>query len=75
MHEVHHVHALKLQENAVNKLKNPFCEPLQMKELYFFGLYLIILNNFKRIMIPSDSLNPIHPIAVVQAKPQPKDQM
>ena len=39
----------------------------------FPGLYLIIVNNYRRIMIPNDSLNPAHLIAVAQAKPQSKD--
>ena len=39
------------------------------------GLYLIIVNNYKIIIIPKDSLNPEHPIVVAQAKPQLKDQM
>ena len=38
------------------------------------GLYLIKANDYKRIVVPNDSLNPAHPI-VAQAKPQPKDQM
>ena len=41
----------------------------------FPGLYLIIVNNYKTIIVPNNSLNPAHPIAVAQAKPQPKDQM
>ena len=39
------------------------------------GLYLIIVNNFKTIIILNGSLNPAHPIVVAQAKPQPKDQI
>ena len=35
----------------------------------------MIVNNIKRIIIPNDTLNPEYPIVVVQAKPQPKDQM
>ena len=41
----------------------------------FPGLYLIIVNNYKAIIVPNHSLNPAHPIAVVQAKTQPKDQI
>ena len=41
----------------------------------FPGLYLIIVNNYKRIIVLNDSLNPAQPIVVAQAKPQPKDQM
>ena len=39
------------------------------------GFYLTIVNNYKRITVPNYSLNPAHPIVLVQAKPQPKDQM
>ena len=38
-------------------------------------LYLIIVNNYRRIMILNDSLNPTHPIVVAQVKVQPKDHM
>ena len=41
----------------------------------FPGLYLIIVYNYKTITVPNNSLNPAHPIAVEQAKPQPKDQI
>ena len=37
----------------------------------FPGLYLTIVYNSKIKTIPNNSLNPAHPIAVVQAKPQP----
>ena len=36
---------------------------------------MIIVKNYKTIIVPNNSLNPAHPIAVAQAKPQPKDQM
>ena len=52
-----------------SKLPKPDERPL------FPGLYLIIVNNYKTIIVPNNSLNPAHPIAVAQAKPQPKDQM
>ena len=39
------------------------------------GLYLIIVNNDKRIIILYNSVNSIHPTVLAQAKPQPKDQM
>ena len=39
------------------------------------GFYLTIVYNYKTIIVPNSSLNPAHPIAVAQAKPQPKDQM
>ena len=39
----------------------------------FPGLYLVY--NYKTIAVPNNSLNPAYPIAVAQAKPQPKDQM
>ena len=39
------------------------------------GLYLIIVKNYKIIIIPNDSLNPVYPITVAQMKPQPKYQM
>ena len=35
----------------------------------------MIVDNYKRIIVPNDSLNPTHLIVVSQAKPQPKDQM
>ena len=35
----------------------------------------MIANNYKRMIIPNDSLNPEHPIVVAQAKPQLKDLM
>ena len=41
----------------------------------FSGLYLILVNNYKRRTLPNDSLNPAHPIIVAQVKLQPKDQM
>ena len=41
----------------------------------FPGLYLTIVYNYKTIAVPNNSLNPAHPIAVAQAKLQPKDQM
>ena len=41
----------------------------------FPGLYLIIVNNYKAIIVPKNSLKPVHPIAVAQAKLQPKDQI
>ena len=41
----------------------------------FPGLYLTIVYNYKTIAVPNSSLNPAHPIAIAQAKPQPKDQM
>ena len=48
----------------------PMCErPL------FPGLYLIIIYNYKTIIVSNNSLNSAHPIAVAQVKPQPKDQM
>ena len=40
---------------------------------FFPGLYLMIVSNCKRIIVPNDSLNPAHPIVVTQAKPQQKD--
>ena len=52
-----------------SKLLKPDEKPL------FPGFYLIIVNNYKAIIVPNHSLNPIHPIVVVQARPQPKDQM
>ena len=39
------------------------------------GLYLIIVNNYKGIIVLNDILNPAHPIVVAQAKPQPKNLM
>ena len=36
---------------------------------------MIIVNNFKIIIIPNGNLDPLYPIVVAQAKPQPKDQM
>ena len=33
------------------------------------GLYLIMVNNYKTIVIINDSSNPVHPIVVVKAKP------
>ena len=41
----------------------------------FSGLYLTIVYNYKTIIVSNNNLNPAHPIAVAQAKPQPKDQM
>ena len=52
-----------------SKLPKPDERPL------FPGLYLTIVYNYKIITVPNNSLNPAHPIAVAQAKPQPKDQM
>ena len=39
------------------------------------SLFLITGNNYKTIIIPNDNLNLAHPIAVAQAKPEPKDQL
>ena len=39
------------------------------------GLIIIIINNYKRIIIPNDSLKQAHPIVVAQAELQPKNQM
>ena len=36
---------------------------------------MIIVNNYKTTIVPNNSLNPVHPIAVAQAKPQLKDLM
>ena len=52
-----------------SKLPKPDERPL------FPGFYLTIVFNYKTIAVPDSSLNPAHPIAVAQAKPQPKDQM
>ena len=35
----------------------------------FPGLYLIIVKNYETIIVPIDSLNLAHPIAVVEVKP------
>ena len=59
-------------EEAWLILLQPHSEP---KRPLFPGLYLIIVNNYKSIIVPNYSLNPAHPITVVQAEPQPKDQM
>ena len=37
------------------------------------GLFLVIVNNYKNIFIPNDSLNPAPLVVIAQAKPQPKD--
>ena len=37
------------------------------------GLYLMIVNKYKGIIIPNDILSPEHPIVVAQAKTQPKN--
>ena len=47
----------------------------QPERPFFPGLYLIIVNSYKAIIIPNHSLNPAHSIAVGQAKLQLKDQM
>ena len=39
------------------------------------GLDLIIVNNYKVIIILNDILSPAHPIEVAQAKARPKDQI
>ena len=52
-----------------SKLPKPVERPL------FPGLYLIIVNNYKAKFVSNHSMNPEYPIAVVQVKPQPKDQM
>ena len=35
----------------------------------------MIINYYKIMILPNDSLNPAHLIVVAQAKPQPKDQI
>ena len=56
-------------KQCLSKLLKPDEKPL------FLDLCLIIVNNYKTIIMPNDSLNPAHLIVVAQAKPQPKDQM
>ena len=56
-------------KQQLSKLPKPDERPL------FPGLYLTIIYNYKTIIVSINSLNPAHPIAVAQAKPQPKDQM
>ena len=56
-------------KQQLSKLPKPDERPL------FSGFYLIIVNIYRRIMIPNDSLNPAYPIIVAQVKPQPKDQI
>ena len=51
------------------------CPPTNPKKPLISGLYLMIVNNYKRVIIQNNSLNPGCPIVVAQAKPQPKDQM
>ena len=41
----------------------------------FPGLDLIIVKNYKTVIISHDSLKPAHPFAVAQEKLQPKEQM
>ena len=42
---------------------------------FILSLYLIIINNYKIIIVPNDCLNPAYLIVVAQAKPQPKYQI
>ena len=56
-------------KQQLSQLPKPYERPLTP------GLYLIIVNNYKTIIIPNDSSDPAHPILVAQAKPQPKEQM
>ena len=37
------------------------------------GLYLMTVNNYKRIIITNDSLNSEHPIVIAQANPKLKE--
>ena len=39
------------------------------------GIYLMIINNYKIIIVTNDSLNPTHPIVVAQVKSKPNNQM
>ena len=48
---------------------------MPLERPFFPGPYLTIVYNYKTITVQNNSLNPAHPIAVAQAKPQPKDQM
>ena len=50
-------------------MKHKYRRPLNL------GLYLIIVNNYKTMILPNNSSNLAHPIVVAQVKPQPKDQM
>ena len=52
----------------------PMMKLIALKRYLIAGLYLMIVNNYKGITIPNDSLNLAHPIVVAQAKPQVKDQ-
>ena len=56
-------------KQQLSKLLKPDKKPL------IPGLNLIIVKNYKTIIIPNNSLNPEYPIVVAQAKPKPKDQM
>ena len=38
-------------------------------------LYLMIVNNYRIIIILNDTFNPANPIVIEQAKTQPKNQM
>ena len=63
-----------------NLLSSFISQPAEAYHTYckrplFLGLYLTIVYNYITIAVPNNSLNPAHPIAVAQAKPQPKDQM
>ena len=48
---------------------------LRIGRSLFPGLYLIIVKNYTTIILPNNSPNPAHPIAVAQVKPQLKYQM
>ena len=56
--------------------KQRLSKPLKLdKRPLIPGFYLIIVNNYKTIIIPNDNSNPAYPIVAAQAKPQPKDQI
>ena len=71
LHSLHCTHSL-----TSHPAKIVGCSSRALFERPLFpGLYLIIVNNNKTIIVPNNSLNPKHPIAVAQVKPQPKDQI
>ena len=63
-HSVFHVSFLKKATPISPSLGSVPERPL------FPGLYFMIVNNYKTIIVSHDSLNPTHPITVAKAKPQ-----
>ena len=56
-------------------LYNSYTIMIHSKKPLIPSLYSIIVNNYKIVIIPNDSLNPAHPVVIEQVELQLKYQM